>query len=122
MAWFSVIKNIDMDRLKEEVNAINAMIEDYESERDSAMEKLDGLVYDIGQKILDGELYDDEDIRRMAEDMQRRGDFNPDKFDDLWVMINRKAGFPQKPEMSPSQIQEVIQQVKDRDSALLSRK
>ena len=119
MAWFSVIKNIDMDRLKEEVIAINDMIEEYESEWDSAMEKLDELVYDIGQKILDGELSDDEDIRRMAEDMQRKGDFNPDNFDDLWYMMNRKAGFPEKKRfMTPDEIQEVIQREKDRDSSL----
>ena len=89
MAWFSVIKNIDMDRLKEEVNAINDMIKNYRMERDSVMEKLDELVYDIGQKILDGELYEHEDIRRMAEDMQKRSNFYVGYFYELEDLINR---------------------------------
>jgi|TARA_R100001463_G_scaffold86746_1_gene141586 hypothetical protein len=96
MVWFSVIKNIDMDRLKEEVNAINAMIEEYEMERDSARDKLDGLVYDIGQKILDGELYDDKDIRRMAEDMQRKSGFDTGEFDLLQYYMNRKLGIDEE--------------------------
>jgi len=92
MAWFSVIKNIDMDRLKEEVNAIKAMIEEYESERDSARDRLDGLVYDISQKILDGELYVDKDIRRMAEAMQRKSGFDAGDFDELLERMDRKLG------------------------------
>jgi len=92
MAWFSVIKNIDMDRLKEEVNAINAMIEDYVSERDSARDKLDDLIYSIGQKILDGELYVDKDIRQMAEDMQRKSGFDVGDFDELKELMDAKLG------------------------------
>ena len=90
MKWFSVIKNIDMDRLKEEVNAINAMIEDYVSERDSARDTLDDLIYRIGQKILDGELYEDKDIRQMAEDMQRKSGFDVGDFEELEELINAK--------------------------------
>ena len=92
MAWFSVIKNIDMDRLKEEVNAINAMIEDYVSERDSARDKLDDLIYSIGQKILDGELYVDKDIRRIAENMQRKSGFDVEDFDELKERMDAKLG------------------------------
>tara|TARA_R100000742_G_C4190052_1_gene22425 strand:+ start:114 stop:404 length:291 start_codon:yes stop_codon:yes gene_type:complete len=92
MKWFSVIKNIDMDRLKEEVNAINAMIEDYVSERDSARDKLDDLIYSIGQKILDGELYVDKDIRRIAENMQRKSGFDVEDFDELKERMDAKLG------------------------------
>jgi|5_EtaG_2_1085323.scaffolds.fasta_scaffold79733_1 uncharacterized protein YdcH (DUF465 family) len=92
MAWFSVIKNIDMDRLKEEVNAINDMIEEFESKRDSAREKIDGLLYDIGQKILDGELYVDKDIRRIAENMQRKSGFDVEDFDELNELMDAKLG------------------------------
>ena len=72
MAWFSLIKNLDFTRLEKEVNEIKDMLEDYVSERDSAMVKLDYLLNTIGQKILDGELYEDKDIRQIAEDMQRK--------------------------------------------------
>ena len=92
MAWFSVIKNIDMNRLKEEVNAINAMIEDYVSERDSARDKLDDLIYSIGQKILDGELYVDKDIRRIAENMQGKSGFDVEDFDELKERMDAKLG------------------------------
>ena len=81
-----------MDRLKEEVNAINAMIEEYEMERDSARDKLDGLVYDIGQKILDGELYVDKDIRRIAENMQTKSGFDVEDFDELNELMDAKLG------------------------------
>jgi len=92
MKWFSVIKNIDMDRLKEEVNAINAMIEDYVSERDSARDTLDDLIYRIGQKILDGELYVDKDIRRIAENMQRKSGFDVEDFDELKERMDARLG------------------------------
>ena len=106
MAWFSLIKNeahainamlgIDMDRLKEEVDEINAMIEEYEMERDSARDKLDGIVYNIGKKILDGELYVDKDIRRMAEDMQRKSGFDTGEFDLLQYYMNRRLGIDEE--------------------------
>ena len=96
MKWFSVIKNIDMDRLKEEVNAINAMIEDYVSERDSARDTLDDLIYSIGQKILDGELYVDKDIRRIAEDMQRKSGFDVEDFDELKERMDAKLGIDEE--------------------------
>ena len=92
MKWFSVIKNIDMDRLKEEVNAINAMIEEYEMERDSARDTLDDLIYSIGQKILDGELYVDKDIRRIAENMQRKSGFDVEDFDELKERMDARLG------------------------------
>ena len=109
MSWKdSIKKNIGMDKLKEEVMAINDMMEEYESERDSVMDKLDELVKDIGKKILDvRELSDDKDIRRMAEDM-RSGVFDPINFDDIWYMMNSKAGFPEKPTMTPDKMQEEI--------------
>ena len=96
MAWFSVIKNIDMDRLKEEVNEIKAMIEDYVSERDSATEKVDYLLYTIGQKILDGELYEDKDIRRIAEDMQRKSGFEFQGIGELLERMDAKLGIDEE--------------------------
>jgi len=89
MAWFSVIKN---ERLEKEVEKINAMIEDFESERNSAREKIDGLLYDIGQQILDGELYVDKDIRRIAENMQRKSGFDVEDFDELKERMDAKLG------------------------------
>tara|TARA_Y100000004_G_scaffold182564_1_gene229443 strand:- start:349 stop:639 length:291 start_codon:yes stop_codon:yes gene_type:complete len=90
MAWFSVIKNIDMDRLKEEVSEIKDMLDDYVSERDSAKEKLDGLLYKIGERILDGEFYADKDMRRMAENLQRKSGFDVEDFDELLELMDEK--------------------------------
>jgi len=90
MAWFSVIKNIDMDRLKEEVNVIKAMIEDYRMERNSAREELDGFLFSIAQELLDGELYDDKDIRRIAEDLARKSGFDVEDFDELLELLDKK--------------------------------
>jgi len=75
-----------------EVNEIKAMIEEYVSERDSARDKLDDLIYSIGQKILDGELNDDKDIRQMAEDMQRKSGFDVGDFEELEERMDAKLG------------------------------
>jgi hypothetical protein len=90
MAWFSVIKNIDMDRLKEEVNVIKAMIEDYRMERNSAREELDGFLFSIAQELLDGELNEDKDIRRIAEDLARKSGFDVEDFDELLELLDKK--------------------------------
>lgn len=90
MAWFSVIKNIDMDRLKEEVNVIKAMIEDYRMERNSAREELDGLLFSIAQELLDGELNDDKDIRRIADDLAIKSGFDVEDFDELLELLDKK--------------------------------
>jgi hypothetical protein len=90
MAWFSVIKNIDMDRLKEEVNVIKAMIEDYRMERDSAREELDGFLFSIAQELLDGELNDDKDIRRIADDLAIKSGFDVEDFDELLELLDKK--------------------------------
>lgn len=92
MAWFSVIKNIDMDRLKEEVSEIKDMLEDYVSERDSAMEKLDYLLYKIGEKILGGELYEDKNIRQIAKDMQRKSSFEFKRIGELLILMDEELG------------------------------
>lgn len=90
MAWFSVIKNIDMDRLKEEVNVIKAMIEDYRMERNSAREELDGFLFSIAQELLDGELNDDKDIRRIADDLAIKSGFDVEDFDELLELLDKK--------------------------------
>jgi len=66
------------------------------SERDSARDKLDDLIYSIGQKILDGELYVDKDIRRIAEDMQRKSGFDVEDFDELKERMDAKLGIDEE--------------------------
>jgi|TARA_R100000353_G_C6368677_1_gene158348 hypothetical protein len=88
MAWFSLIKNLDFTRLEKEASEIYRLIEEYEMERDSAKEKLDGLLYKIGERILDGEFYADKDMRRMAENLQRKSGFDVEDFDELEMIMD----------------------------------
>jgi len=90
MKWFSLIKNLDFTRLEKEANEIYGLIEEYEMERDSAKEKLDGLLYKIGERILDGEFYADKDMRQMAENLQRKSGFDVGDFSELEELINAK--------------------------------
>ena len=96
MAWFSLIKNLDFSRLEKEASEIYRLIEEYEMERDSAKEKLDGLLYKIGERILDGEFYADKDMRRMAENLQRKSGFDTGEFDLLQYYMNRRLGIDEE--------------------------
>ena len=107
MTWFSIIKNpkMDFDRVKEDVNEINDMIEEYydimlpknlrlknkdqmREVMDSVKPKLDKLVYKIGQKIRDSDLYYHPDMKQTVDDILS-GEFNTDpmdsKLDDLFT-------------------------------------
>ena len=69
---------------------IKAMIEDYRMERNSAREELDGLLFSIAQELLDGELNEDKDIRRIAEDLARKSGFDVEDFDELLELLDKK--------------------------------
>ena len=81
MTWFSVIKNID--RLKEDVDEINDMIEEYKRLEYSTKDELSKLLFDIGQRIQYSALYKDKVIRSMADQMENFGNFDTDEFADL---------------------------------------
>lgn len=69
---------------------IKAMIEDYRMERNSAREELDGFLFSIAQELLDGELNDDKDIRRIADDLAIKSGFDVEDFDELLELLDKK--------------------------------
>ena len=79
----------DMRRLKEDVDEINDMIEEYKRIEDSTKDELSKLMYDIGQKIQHSALYKDKVIRRMADQMENFGNFDTDEFADLQDYMDR---------------------------------
>jgi len=79
----------NMSRLKEDVDEINDMIEEYKRIESSTEDELSKLLYDIGQKIQHSALYKDKVIGQMADQMENFGNFDTDYFSDLQDYMDR---------------------------------